>query len=126
MKCVEHSMAALTVALIVAARAIGLRMKVVAFDPFLHQPGYAPDRASRIRVERRGTAASEMTVDRAEGVRAGPLTVYQAIPTGLALNVEIAPHAFDNHEAAMFYDENAAKAAWTKTMAFLRTHLPAG
>jgi len=29
-------------------------------------------------------------VDRAEGVRAGPLTVYQAIPTGLALNVEIA------------------------------------
>ena len=62
---------------------------LVAFDPFLHQPGYAPDRASRIRVERRGTAATEVTVDRAEGVRAGPLTVYQAIPTGLALNVEL-------------------------------------
>jgi hypothetical protein len=67
-----------------------LVVTLVAFDPFLHQPGYAPDRASRIRVEPRGTAASEVTVDRAEGVRAGPLTVYQAIPTGLALNVEIA------------------------------------
>lgn len=42
------------------------------------------------------------------------------------LNVEIAPHAFDNHEAEMFYNENAAKAAWTKTMAFLGTHLPVG
>ena len=40
------------------------------------------------------------------------------------LNVEIANHAFDNHEAAMFYDESAAKAAWAKTMAFLSTHLP--
>jgi carboxymethylenebutenolidase len=43
----------------------------------------------------------------------------------MVLNVEIAPHAFDNHEAAMFYDESAARAAWTKTMAFLATHLPA-
>lgn len=44
---------------------------------------------------------------------------------GFTINVEIAPHAFDNHEAAMFYDESAARAAWTKTMAFLATHLPA-
>jgi carboxymethylenebutenolidase len=43
-----------------------------------------------------------------------------------ALNVEIATHAFDNHEAPMFYVENAAKAAWTKTMAFLGRHLPVG
>jgi hypothetical protein len=66
-----------------------LLVTLVSFDPFLHQPGYAPDRASRIRVERRGTTATEVTVDRAEGVRAGPLTIYQAIPTGLALNVEV-------------------------------------
>ena len=42
------------------------------------------------------------------------------------LNVENAGHAFDNHEAAIFYDESAAKAAWAKTMAFLSEHLPAG
>ena len=40
------------------------------------------------------------------------------------LNVEIAGHAFDNHEAPMFYNESAAKSAWAKTMAFLGTHLP--
>ncbi|QQS24933.1 MAG: dienelactone hydrolase family protein [Actinomycetota bacterium] len=45
---------------------------------------------------------------------------------GFVLNVEHAGHAFDNHESAIFYDENAAKAAWTKTMAFLATHLPTG
>lgn len=43
----------------------------------------------------------------------------------LVLNVEAAGHAFDNHEAPMFYDEAAAKAAWSKTMAFLAEHLPA-
>ena len=45
---------------------------------------------------------------------------------GFVLNVEAAGHAFDNHEAAMFYDESAARAAWSKTMAFLAEHLPAG
>jgi carboxymethylenebutenolidase len=44
---------------------------------------------------------------------------------GFVLNVENAGHAFDNHESEMFYNENAARAAWTKTMAFLATHLPA-
>jgi carboxymethylenebutenolidase len=43
---------------------------------------------------------------------------------GFVLNVEAAGHAFDNHESAMFYDEAAAKAAWSKTMAFLAEHLP--
>ncbi len=40
------------------------------------------------------------------------------------LNVELAGHAFDNHESEMFYDETAARAAWAKTMAFLGEHLP--
>ena len=40
------------------------------------------------------------------------------------LNVEKAGHAFDNHEAPMFYDEAASRAAWSKTMAFLDEHLP--
>jgi len=43
---------------------------------------------------------------------------------GFVLNVEAAGHAFDNHESAMFYNEAAAKAAWSKTMAFLGEHLP--
>lgn len=41
---------------------------------------------------------------------------------GFTLNVEEAGHAFDNHEAAMFWNEAAAAAAWSKTMAFLTEH----
>lgn len=41
---------------------------------------------------------------------------------GFILNVEDAGHAFDNHEAAMFWNEPAAKAAWAKTMSFLTEH----
>jgi carboxymethylenebutenolidase len=40
-----------------------------------------------------------------------------------AINVENAGHAFDNHRAPMFWDESAAKAAWSKTMAFLESNL---
>jgi carboxymethylenebutenolidase len=40
------------------------------------------------------------------------------------LNVEAAGHAFDNHEAPMFHNEAAARAAWSKTMAFLSEHVP--
>jgi carboxymethylenebutenolidase len=35
-----------------------------------------------------------------------------------------AGHAFDNHEAAMFWNEAAATAAWERTVEFLRRHLP--
>jgi carboxymethylenebutenolidase len=45
---------------------------------------------------------------------------------GFVLNVENAGHAFDNHESAMFWNENAAQTAWAKTMAFLAEHLPVG
>jgi carboxymethylenebutenolidase len=41
---------------------------------------------------------------------------------GFIVNVENAGHAFDNHEAEMFWNESAAKAAWAKTMSFLREH----
>lgn len=41
----------------------------------------------------------------------------------MTLNVEIAGHAFDN-PAPMFHDEAAARAAWSKTIAFLSQHLP--
>ena len=42
---------------------------------------------------------------------------------GLVLNVEAAGHV-RQPENAMFYNESAAKAAWSKTMAFLGEHLP--
>ncbi len=45
--------------------------------------------------------------------------------TQFVLNVENAGHAFDNHEAEMFWNEGAANAAWAKTSAFLGAHLPA-
>ena len=38
------------------------------------------------------------------------------------VNVEDAGHAFDNHESQMFWNEDAAKAAWAKTMSFLGEH----
>jgi carboxymethylenebutenolidase len=44
---------------------------------------------------------------------------------GFVLNIETAGHAFDNHESEMFYNEGAAQSAWSKTMAFLASHLPA-
>jgi carboxymethylenebutenolidase len=44
--------------------------------------------------------------------------------SGFVLNVEAASHAFDNHDNPMFYEEAAARAAWSKTMAFLAEHLP--
>ncbi len=44
---------------------------------------------------------------------------------GFVLNVETAGHAFDNHESEMFWNESAATAAWSKTMAFLSLYLPA-
>jgi carboxymethylenebutenolidase len=44
---------------------------------------------------------------------------------GFVLNVEQAGHAFDNHESEMFHHPQAAAAAWSKTMAFLGSHLPA-
>jgi carboxymethylenebutenolidase len=43
-----------------------------------------------------------------------------------SLNTEPAGHAFDNHEAPMFWNEAAAASAWRQTTAFLARHLPAG
>lgn len=57
---------------------------------------------------------------------AGVEALAEAIGTnpGFVLNVEVAGHAFDNHESQMFWVESAANAAWAKTMAFLSQHLP--
>ena len=41
---------------------------------------------------------------------------------GFVLNVEHAGHAFENHEAEMFWNEAAAKSSTAKTLAFLAEH----
>ncbi len=45
---------------------------------------------------------------------------------GMTFNVELAGHAFDNHESEMFWNEAAAASAWGKTTDFLARHLPLG
>ena len=45
--------------------------------------------------------------------------------TDAPVHVHDAGHAFDNHEAPMFFDADAATAAWAITAEFLATHLPA-
>lgn len=67
----------------------GLEVGLLSYDPQLHQRGYAPDRASVLRLHAEGLAPVEAAVDRADGVRVGPVVVYQAIPDGLALIVEV-------------------------------------
>ena len=57
-----------------------------------------------------------------DGVEA--LVAATADRADTVVNIEIAGHAFDN-EARLFYDEGAAKSAWSKTLAFLGQHLPA-
>lgn len=59
-----------------------LEVALLAFDPFYHQHGYAPDRASRLVAGGR-----EVFVDRAAGVSVRGVTIYQAIPTSLAINL---------------------------------------
>jgi carboxymethylenebutenolidase len=56
-----------------------------------------------------------------EGVEA--LVAATAGRENTVVNIEIAGHAFDN-EARLFYNESAAKSAWSKTLAFLAEHLP--
>lgn len=66
-----------------------LRVTLLAFDPFLHQLGFAADRGSRVLLERPGMATAEAFVDRAHGVQTRAATIFQAIPTGLALVVDV-------------------------------------
>ena len=62
-----------------------VRVSLHAFDPYQHQAGYAPDRLSRLRVELPSGTVQDVVLDRAEGVKIGGVSFYQAIPSGLAL-----------------------------------------
>jgi carboxymethylenebutenolidase len=53
--------------------------------------------------------------------------IEQAMADRLDAEVHVQPdagHAFDNHEAAMFHQPEAAAAAWALTLGFLEKHLP--
>ncbi len=67
-----------------------LHVALEQFDPFLHQEGYAPDRSSRLVIAREGEAPRIATLDRAAGTHVAGVDVFQGIPTGLAVNVDIA------------------------------------
>lgn len=65
-----------------------IEVALLDFDPFLHQSGYAPDRASRMSAAQSGQSAKEILIDRARGARIGSTSIYQAIPTGLAVTID--------------------------------------
>jgi hypothetical protein len=68
-----------------------LNVALDRFDAHLHQHGYAPDRQSRLVVIASDRPDLEVagTIDRARGLTIGNATIYQAIPSGFALNIEV-------------------------------------
>lgn len=71
-----------------AASPPAIEVGLVNYDFSLHQRGYSPDRGSRLRLTPRGGTPVEAFVDRSAGVTLRGTTIFQAIPTGLALTVE--------------------------------------
>jgi hypothetical protein len=59
------------------------------FEPLAKQPGYAADRVSTLLVQEGREAPRRVTIDRAAGVEVGGTTIYQAIPTGLVLQLDM-------------------------------------
>lgn len=66
-----------------------VEVQLLNFDPFLKQTSYARDSRSRVRIGRVGAGAAIRILDRTRGAHAAGLTLYQAIPWGLALNIMI-------------------------------------
>jgi hypothetical protein len=62
---------------------------LVRFDPFLKQAGYSSDRLSELEVRVPGEPLRVETVDRAAGIRAGDIEIFQAIPSGMAITLEV-------------------------------------
>ena len=68
-----------------------LRVALDRFDAYLHQTGFAPDRRSSLTVLEavRQNRKVSGEIDRASGLAVGDTTIYQAIPSGFALAVEV-------------------------------------
>jgi hypothetical protein len=74
--------------LLAPAELPGIQIALEQFDPYLHQQGYAPDRSSAVMIRTHSSEQRTM-LDRARGVHVNGVAIYQAIPFGLALNVDI-------------------------------------
>lgn len=72
-----------------ADRPPDLRVLLVAFDAHQHQAGFAPDRRSRLMVVTADGTARELVLDRAAGVVIEGTTLFQAMPTGVAVVLEL-------------------------------------
>lgn len=68
-----------------------LRVALDSFDAYLHQSGYAPDRRSRLTVLESGRQDRKVSgeIDRSGGLAVGDTTIYQAIPSGFAIDIEV-------------------------------------
>lgn len=66
-----------------------LQIALQYFDPFHHQKGYAPDRFSRIMVRTSDGKERVFSLDRSSGIKIGDVKIYQAIPYGLSLYIDI-------------------------------------
>jgi len=64
-------------------------LALVRFDPFLKQAGYSSDRLSELEVRVPGEPLRVETVDRAAGIRAGDIEIFQAIPSGMAITLDV-------------------------------------
>ena len=71
-----------------------LRVRLVAFDAHQHQPGFAPDRRSRLQVETPDGSVRDLVLDRAAGARVDGTSIFQAIATGVALVLELPNEEF--------------------------------
>lgn len=58
------------------------------FDPYRHQPGYAPDRFAVLSLSAPGSAPLRAELDRAAGVELAGVEIFQAVPSGLAAMIE--------------------------------------
>jgi len=66
-----------------------LSVRLVAFDAHQHQPGFAPDRRSRLQVETNDGSVRDLVLDRAKGARVEGTSLFQSIPMGVALVLEL-------------------------------------
>ena len=66
-----------------------LQVRLVAFDAHQHQAGFAPDRRSRLLVETADGQVRDLVLDRAAGVTIEGTTLFQAMPIGVAVVLEL-------------------------------------
>jgi hypothetical protein len=66
-----------------------VRVTLLDFDPWQRQAGYAPDRRSLLELGDGDARPRQARVDRADGVRSGTVVLYQAIPSGVAVNLAV-------------------------------------